>query len=116
MFHLKSEEGTDIPSSVFSFSSSLCKCRAEGCASVLQMIALAGEVEAMGDMFTRMNRQCYQKCCNQRILDGMDYNDELSLDDERCLESCATKFMATQHMVGAIFMSEAQAEQSKMEQ
>mmetsp|Transcript_18851 Transcript_18851/g.45298 ORF Transcript_18851/g.45298 Transcript_18851/m.45298 type:complete len:107 (-) Transcript_18851:112-432(-) len=81
-----------------------------------KMIALAGEVEAMGDMFTRMNRQCYQKCCNQRILDGMDYNDELSLDDERCLESCATKFMATQHMVGAIFMSEAQAEQSKMEQ
>lgn len=80
------------------------------------MIALAGEVEAMGDMFTRMNRQCYQKCMNQRIVDGIDRSEDLSLDDEKCVESCAAKFLAVQQMVGTIFMTESEAELAKMQQ
>mmetsp|Transcript_9201 Transcript_9201/g.14545 ORF Transcript_9201/g.14545 Transcript_9201/m.14545 type:complete len:109 (+) Transcript_9201:159-485(+) len=72
-----------------------------------KMAMLTGEVEAMGDMFTRMQRQCFDKCCAADVVEGRARDDELSLDDERCLERCASKFMQVQTRVGEIFMSEA---------
>mmetsp|Transcript_66000 Transcript_66000/g.137476 ORF Transcript_66000/g.137476 Transcript_66000/m.137476 type:complete len:109 (+) Transcript_66000:222-548(+) len=80
-----------------------------------QIMMLTGEVEAMGDMFTRMNRQCYQKCMAAAVVDGSARSDELSLDDEKCLESCAVKFVATQNLVGEAFLSANQDEAAKMQ-
>ena len=56
-------------------------------------MTLTNEVEAMGDIFGRMNRQCYEKCIAESIRDGTAFEDELSLDEERCLVNCATKFV-----------------------
>jgi hypothetical protein len=47
----------------------------------------------MGDIFGRMNRQCYEKCIAESIRDGTAFEDELSLDEEKCLVNCATKFV-----------------------
>ena len=72
-------------------------------------MTLTNEVEAMGDMFTRMNRRCYDKCLANAVAEGRDYGEELSIDEDKCLVSCASKFVATQQKVGEIFMQEAQA-------
>jgi hypothetical protein len=53
------------------------------------MAVLHGEVEAMGDMFMRMNRQCYEKCINPSVSEGRGTGtDDLSLDDENCVAIC----------------------------
>ena len=53
------------------------------------MAVLHGEVEAMGDMFMRMNRQCYEKCINPSVSEGRGIGtDDLSLDDENCIAIC----------------------------
>lgn len=54
-----------------------------------QVTQLHNEVEAMGDMFTRMNRQCYEKCLNSAVLESRSKDDDLSLDDDNCVAACA---------------------------
>ena len=67
-----------------------------------------GEVDATVDMMHRMNRQCYEKCLSNAISEGIARDDELSLDDERCIENCASKFIAAQRKVSEISMQEFQ--------
>jgi len=54
-----------------------------------QVTQLHNEVEAMGDMFTRMNRQCYEKCLNSAVQEARSKDDDLSLDDDNCVAACA---------------------------
>lgn len=56
-------------------------------------MTLSGEVEAMGDIFGRMNRQCYEKCIGESVRSGTAYENELGHDEEQCLINCATKFV-----------------------
>ena len=84
------------------------------------MTVLQNEVEAMGDMFTRMNRQCYEKCLSKPIFEGKgDYlfpmfdgkgvstgDPELTLDDNNCVSNCAAKFSHAQSLVGNYYMEQ----------
>mmetsp|Transcript_12426 Transcript_12426/g.30466 ORF Transcript_12426/g.30466 Transcript_12426/m.30466 type:complete len:110 (-) Transcript_12426:35-364(-) len=73
-----------------------------------QMMQLVGETEAMGDMLTRMNRQCYDFCNAQTVVEGRTRGEDLTLDEQACVDCCAAKFLEAQMKVGAVFMEQAQ--------
>ncbi len=75
---------------------------------IFQMMAAVGELDATVDMMHRLNRQCFEKCLMLSIAEGKTRDDELSLDDDRCIENCASKFIAAQQKVGQISVSEFQ--------
>ncbi len=75
---------------------------------IVQIISAVGEIDATVDMMHRLNRQCFEKCLMLSIAEGKTRDDELSLDDDRCIENCAAKFIAAQQKVGQISVSEFQ--------
>ncbi|KAJ1487102.1 hypothetical protein T484DRAFT_1942151 [Baffinella frigidus] len=75
-----------------------------------QIMVLSGEVEAMGDIFGRMNRQCYEKCIGESVRNGTAHEDELCIDEEKCLVNCATKFVRVQQRVMEEFVKESEVQ------
>ena len=71
-----------------------------------QVMLAVGEIDATVDMMHRMNRQCYEKCLSNAIIEGKTRDDDLSLDDEKCIENCAFKFIAAQQKVAEVSMNE----------
>lgn len=67
------------------------------------------QMDDMADMFTKMNRACFQKCV-QNLKEG-----DLQVGEMTCVDRCVGKFMEARERMYESFQKQSEAQQQQQQ-